>query len=230
MMIDYSLANQKTYDRVAEEYAETRKKEWRMWEEIFSIFNFQFSIFEYLKVLDLGCGSGRLLDYLERDFKGKFEYVGVDYAKKMIRVAKKRHPEDENVKFQIAQIGFKSMSKFKAKSFDLVTMIASYHHVFRRVERVDLLKGIKRILKPGGSLLITVWVINREYFGDTTDPGSKEGKQSPGSKIKRIDFQGKPRYYILLGKKQLERELSEVFDEVEVRFDKKKQNLIAVAC
>jgi len=218
-MINYSLVNQKTYNRVAKEYAETRKKEWGLWEEIKKYFLRRHSRSKF-RVLDLGCGSGRLLDYLKRDFEGKFEYVGVDYAGEMIKVARKRHPEDENVKFQIAQIGFKSMSNFKVKSFDLVTMVASYHHVFEKRERIGLLKGIKKILKPGGRLVVTVWVIGFGEF-DTIDLGSK---------IKRIDFQEKPRYYVLLGKKELEEELGEVFDEVKVRFDKKKQNLIAVVC
>jgi SAM-dependent methyltransferase len=212
---------------VAKEYAETRKKEWRLWGEIRKYF-FARSKF---RVLDLGCGSGRLLDYLKRDFKGKFEYMGVDYAKNMIKVAKKRHPNFQGSNFpdspsrglsSFARSNFQALQDqsldipgMGKQSFDLVTMIASYHHVFGRGERVDLLKGIKRVLKPGGKLLITVWVID---------------DRGPESRIKRIDFQGKSRYYILLGKKQLERELSEVFDEVEVRFDRKKQNLIAVAC
>ena len=113
------------------------------------------------------------------------------------------------------------MSKFKVQSFDLVTMIASYHHVFGRRERINLLKGIKRILKPNGRLLLTTWFLHT--------PGESVFN-SDSSKVRKIDFQGKPRYYILLGKKELEGELGEVFDEVEVRFDKKKLNLIAVAC
>ena len=205
-MINYSLVNQKTYNRVAEEYAETRKKEWGLWEEIGKYFF--ASISPRKRVLDLGCGSGRLLDYLKRDFEGKFEYVGVDYAKEMIKVARRRHPD-----FQFLNLNLHIPGMCK-QSFDLVTMIASYHHVFGRGDRIGLLKGIKKILNPGGKLLITVWIINRDF----------------GLKIKRIDFQEKPRYYVLLGKKELEGELSEVFDEVKVRFDKKKQNFIAVAC
>ena len=44
---------------------------------------------------DVGCGYGALLGFLDRRFKGRFDYVGVDISPDMVREARKlwaRHP------------------------------------------------------------------------------------------------------------------------------------------
>jgi len=45
-----------------------------------------------MKLLDVGCGNGRLLASLSTKL-GSFEYLGVDASLGMIEEAKKLHPE-----------------------------------------------------------------------------------------------------------------------------------------
>ncbi len=44
-----------------------------------------------IKILDFGCGTGLMLDFLKENFKD-FEYHGWDISEKMIQISQKRHP------------------------------------------------------------------------------------------------------------------------------------------
>lgn len=48
---------------------------------------------------DLGCGYGKLVDYLELTYPGQYEYVGYDLSNEMILAAKKKYGDLSNVKF-----------------------------------------------------------------------------------------------------------------------------------
>ena len=49
---------------------------------------------------DLGCGYGALLDYLEKEFNGRFTYFGYDVSADMIKVARKCHSNKARINFQ----------------------------------------------------------------------------------------------------------------------------------
>ena len=104
---------------------------------------------EVESVLDIGCGSGRnILPFLERGIK----CVGLDYAKSMIREAKKF----------LMGIGLKPLLvvgdavdlPFKKKSFDLVLCIRTLHHVETRRLRIKTLREMKA---TGRKMLLSVW-------------------------------------------------------------------------
>jgi len=46
------------------------------------------------KILDLGCGSGRL----SQIFNQKIEYIGTDVSRKFIRIAKEKYPDKKFIK------------------------------------------------------------------------------------------------------------------------------------
>lgn len=48
--------------------------------------------FERKSVLDVGCGFGDIITYIERKTK-KFNYTGVDLVPEFVEVAKKKHPK-----------------------------------------------------------------------------------------------------------------------------------------
>lgn len=49
-------------------------------------------------ILDVGCGLGNLIDYLDKVTGGDFNYIGVDIAEKLISAAKEKYSRP-NVKF-----------------------------------------------------------------------------------------------------------------------------------
>jgi ubiquinone/menaquinone biosynthesis C-methylase UbiE len=140
----------KDYDLIAEEFSQTRGF---LWEELKK---FKDLVKDGEKILDLGCGNGRLLEIL-RD--KKIEYIGVDSSRKLIEIAKEKHP---NFQFLVAD----ALSlPFLENSFDKVFSISVFHHIPSEELRLQFLKEIKRILKPKGILILTVWNLwQKRYF------------------------------------------------------------------
>ncbi|MFA5197461.1 MAG: methyltransferase domain-containing protein [Patescibacteria group bacterium] len=110
------------------------------------------------KVLDLGCGNGRVIDVLK---KYSVVYTGLDISKNLIKLAQKKYPEERFI------VGDLLKTPFSDKEFDCVLSLATLHHIPSSEQRLNALKEIYRILKPGGTTLVTVW-----YFWD--DPAFKK--------------------------------------------------------
>ena len=131
------------YNRIAEKFSRTRS---RIWEEVRFLFD------DYVrpgdKVLDLGCGNGRFFEILKD--KG-VDYIGVDFSERLIEIAKKRYPQ---VKFQVADA---LNLPFPNNFFDKVYAIAVLHHIPSKEFRQRFLEEAKRVLKPGGLLILTCW-------------------------------------------------------------------------
>jgi SAM-dependent methyltransferase len=124
-----------------------------------------------MKILDLGCGNGRLFELLkDKDI----EYLGVDNCQRLIKIAKERfgvrgtkfktNLESEiNSKFKIQNskfhflIGDALNLPFGDNSFDMIFAIALLHHIPSKQLRLKVLKNCYQILKPGGFLVLTVW-------------------------------------------------------------------------
>lgn len=98
------------------------------------------------RVLDLGCGNGRLYE-----IKNEAEYFGVDFSEKMIEIAQKRYPQG---KFLVADA---FSLPFKNHFFDKVFCLSVFHHIPSKFYREQFLKEAKRVLKKDGLLILTVW-------------------------------------------------------------------------
>lgn len=99
------------------------------------------------RILDLGCGNGRL----KKVVGNKADYYGVDVSEKLIEIAKERYPDGE---FFLAE----GLSlPFKDSFFDKVFCLAVFHHIPSKKFRRDFLKEIKRVLIPGAQIVLTVW-------------------------------------------------------------------------
>ena len=72
-------------------------------------------------VLDIGCAQGGFINILKKINK-KFTYVGIDYNKKMLDIAKKRYPNNEFVYTKQ-----NDYSKYIKKKFDLVIIFGILH-------------------------------------------------------------------------------------------------------
>lgn len=128
------------YNLIARDYSRTRSY---LPEDIKNLANYSF-VGE--KVLDLGCGNGRLFEILNN-----VDYFGVDLSEKLIEIAKEKYPQG---KFQVANA---LNLPFPNNFFDKVYSISVFHHIPSRDFRIQYLKEAKRILKPGGLLVLRVW-------------------------------------------------------------------------
>jgi len=97
------------------------------------------------RLLDLGCGDGRLLADLAHDGA---RVVGADRSGLALERARQRHPGIE-----LISLGEDGRLPFEDASFDAVVCLQVLQHV---VDLQQLLSEVRRILTPGGSLAITV--------------------------------------------------------------------------
>lgn len=101
------------------------------------------------KVLDYGCGNGRMAALFEPE-----NYLGVDPSTELIRIAKELH---QNHKFRLTKAGEKAKEKF-----DAILCLAVIHHLPDRKTQLELLHNLKSSLKPAGILILTAWNIVRD--------------------------------------------------------------------
>ncbi len=94
---------------------------------------------EGLSVLDVGTGTGGWIAALSR-YPLK-EAVGVDFSEKMVRVARKKHPE---IRFEVSD--GKDLSLFPDNSFDLVTCSFVMHGMKRELRKA-VLKEMFRVAR-----------------------------------------------------------------------------------
>ena len=144
-----------SYDHVAELYdavfedIRVRRDEWAWLNEHISGSD--------LRVLDIGCGNGALLNALSSRIASG---VGVDESGPMIEQAKKRNAAHAHLEFQKID---GPVLPFADAEFDIVISMMS----FRYLDWDPLLAEIKRVTRPGGKFLIvdmvTVPVGFKEY-------------------------------------------------------------------
>lgn len=99
--------------------------------------------FERKRVLDIGCGFGLLLNFLQS--KGWDPY-GVDFASDAITYGQKE------LGLKNISVGNLEYDSFEENYFDMVTLASVIEHLD---DPMDMLARIRRVLRPGGVLLIT---------------------------------------------------------------------------
>ena len=142
------------YNKIARHFSATRNRPWPEFDEFTP----------YLKngqrILDWGCGNGRLLGSLAN---WDIEYHGIDQSDELIKIGRRLHTTqiaDGKAHFYCTA---KRDKKFPQNYFDVVFMIASLFHLPDAESRIKLLKKTYAELKPGGRLIILVWNLGSDW-------------------------------------------------------------------
>lgn len=97
------------------------------------------------RVLDIGCGTGRLGSYVADLVGEKGEVIGIDPLPLRVELARKKH----HPRF-LAQVGnAEDLSDFADASFDVVYLNSVFHWIGNKLK---VLQEVHRVLKPGGRL------------------------------------------------------------------------------
>lgn len=103
------------------------------------------------QVLDVGCGTGTLAIAAQPRVGAKGNVCGIDASPEMIaRARKKAKTNGANVRFENAVV---EKLPFADSTFDAVLGTLMLHHLGREARR-ECLSEIRRVLKPGGRLLV----------------------------------------------------------------------------
>jgi tRNA (uracil-5-)-methyltransferase TRM9 len=141
--------NREFYDRFGESFSATRGK---LQPGVGKIVD---SIQKDDSVLDLGCGNGHFLGELsKRGHHGTL--VGLDFSLPLLRDAQ-----------TIAGVSFREMDLVGLSAFSdplsvqggwsVITMFATLHHIPSNEIRLDILRTVKKLLKPAGRFILSNW-------------------------------------------------------------------------
>jgi ubiquinone/menaquinone biosynthesis C-methylase UbiE len=106
-------------------------------------------------VLDVGCGTGTLAILAKRQVGERGTVAGIDASPEMIARARNKAGKARlAIQFEIAHA---QALPFPDAHFDVVLCTVTLHHL-RRANRTDAVLEMRRVLKPGGRLLLADFV------------------------------------------------------------------------
>ena len=146
------------YENLGEHFYHTRQYHWSWIRE------FVDDIPHESNILDIGCGTGRNMK-IKTNYNHKFK--GIDMCKSFVDICKSQ-------KLDVIQGNMKKLP-YEDDSFEYIMNIACFHHLSDERGRIQALQEMKRIIKPGGKILLSVWSITQpektrrifESYGDT---------------------------------------------------------------
>jgi tRNA (uracil-5-)-methyltransferase TRM9 len=147
------------------------------------------------RVLDVGCGNGRLALLLDRERPGA-TYVGVDTVLELIEMACVQADQLKNIvaEFHVADVAQPGWggallgalaSSSPGTSLNCAVALAVLHHVPGFDLRVQVLREVASLLEPGGRLILSTWQFldsprMRRKVVDWMEAGVAEEALEPG--------------------------------------------------
>ena len=129
------------YEQIAPHFNNTRVYKWS-W-----VIKFLDSLKENSTIYDLGCGNGRNMNH------GNLNFIGIDNCDNFINICKEKKLNVLNS--NITKIPLNN------NSADGIICIAVLHHLSTQESRFTALLEMKRLVKSGGKILLSVWSINQ---------------------------------------------------------------------
>ena len=106
-------------------------------------------------IVDVGCGDGRMTRELALQFPGR-RVIGIDYSTRAIALAKALNPDLEGIEFSRLDI----TEPHDLPPSDTAILMEVFEHIPPEDCR-DFLEGLRKLLQPGGTLLLTVPHVNQ---------------------------------------------------------------------
>jgi SAM-dependent methyltransferase len=108
------------------------------------------------KVLDAGCGNGRLLDYVLLTSEN---YLGLDNSDSLLQIAKERYSQ-----FRFLKKDLNNLEELIEKDFSVVFCSAVIIHIPGLDNRLKLLENFYKLSIPGAKLIISAWKMKGGYY------------------------------------------------------------------
>lgn len=125
-------------------------------------------------VLDLGCGNGHFLrEVFQRNHSAAL--LGVDFSLPLLRDA------GTSLEVEFREIQLSKLSEFSNQllitdHWSLITCFATLHHIPSEAIRLDVLKTVRKLLKPDGKFYLSNWqFLNSPKLTARIQPWSRIG-------------------------------------------------------
>jgi tRNA (uracil-5-)-methyltransferase TRM9 len=156
----------KVYSCIAEHFSDTRINQWQWITDFINV-----TAKPNKRILDIGCGNGRNMEGYD-----KTQVFGIDTCPEFVEICKERG-------YNVLVANMCSLP-YPDNYFDHILCIASFHHLSTEDHRLQALREMRRVMKPEGSMLLSVWSIRQPpkskqqftKFGDTLVSWNKFGE------------------------------------------------------
>lgn len=159
------------------------------------------------RVLDVGCGIGRMAIPLTGYLSREGGYEGFDVVRRGVEWCRRNvTPRYPNFRFQVADVHNERYNPrgrheareyrfpYEDESFDLVFLASVFTHMMP--DEVDnYLSEISRVLKPGGRCLISYFLLNEESLG-LIEAGKSPLDFKPSTGVYRVVDPEKPEHAV----------------------------------
>jgi ubiquinone/menaquinone biosynthesis C-methylase UbiE len=144
-----------TYEKIAPHFNVTRVYIWTWVDDFIN------SVPKGSFIYDIGCGNGRNMQ------NPHYTFIGIDNCENFVEMCTKNK--------QLAILSDMTNINLPDNSADAIICIATFHHLSLRENHIKALYEIKRLIKPNGKILISVWSIDQpkktritfDKYGDT---------------------------------------------------------------
>jgi len=208
-------AVRRTYDRIADHFARTRRYPWPEVESFLAGDPVDEDTADDRRDdthdgerggdagrtglgVDVGCGNGRHLEPLLRRVD---RAVGVDLSRGLLDVASERVTGEGIAERTTLVQATATRLPLAAGTVDCALYVATLHHLPSRERRVASLDELARVLAPGGRALVSAWSTEHDRFDRETGFDTTVDWTLPGGE--RI-----PRFYHVYDPAEFERELA----------------------
>lgn len=154
--------NHEIYNVIADHFSDTRSF---LWEDLEC---FRSYVKEGDQILDVGCGNGRLYQLFESPSMSSVQFTGIDISEKLIDLAKKTYPTCTFT------AGDMRILPYDDNFFDVVFSLVAFHHLPDRESQIQSLQEMKRVVKPGGKIILLNWNAYSDWVKEKIAKGDYE--------------------------------------------------------
>lgn len=145
--------NRRFYGERAADFDASRSRPWQGWDRVLA----GLPRDQPWRVLDLGCGNGRLLAHVRLAGIELAQWQGIDSCRALIDLARARYPLPF-ARFEHAELlDPDGTPRLPGGAFDMVALMGVLHHVPSERARRALVHAAFERTSPGGALVLTVW-------------------------------------------------------------------------
>lgn len=155
--------NRDFYRARAREFSATRRRAWPGWRRALDVYRARRPR-PGGRILDLGCGNGRLGAFVAAELGADHHYLGLDASPALLAEARRFPGAFPGARFAAADLlaEFWPLASRRRADFTWIVAFGIFHHLPGRANRRRFIARLARHLAPGGVATVSFWQFGTE--------------------------------------------------------------------